>query len=136
MFRGGLGLWIHPLVGFATIALAAWAASLGLRSRSARRTAPSARRRHRRLAPVVWALVAANWLGGLGAVWWFQPDLEPAASGHFTVGSLIVVLLTGGAILSRWVPVDTRARTIHPILGAAALLLCGVQIFLGLQILP
>jgi len=136
MFRGTLTLYVHPLLGLVTIALAARAASLGLRSRTARRDAALARRHHRRIAPVVYLLVLANWAGGLAAVWWLQPDLDPAASGHFAVGTVIAALLTAAAILSRWVPVDHRARAIHPVLGAVALLLCGVQIFLGLQILP
>ena len=44
--------------------------------------------------------------------------------------------VTAGAVLSRWVPTDRRARVVHPWIGAAALLLCGVQVFLGLQIMP
>ncbi len=136
MLRGTVTLYVHPLAGLVTIALAARAASLGLRSRSARRDAGLARARHRRIAPVAYTLVLANWAGGLAVVRWLQPDLDPAASGHFLVGTIIALLLTAGAVLSRWVPVDGRARAIHPVLGAAALLLCGLQIFLGLQILP
>lgn len=129
-------LYVHPVAGLVTTALIAYAASLGLRSRRARPDAAAARRRHRAVAPLVFALVVANWLGGLGVVWWFEPELDPAASGHFTVGTFIVALLGLGALLSRWVPTDSRARAVHPILGASALLLAGVQIFLGLQILP
>ena len=129
-------LYVHPVAGLVTTALIAWAATLGLRSRRARPDALAARRRHRVVAPTVFALVVGNWLGGLFVVWWLEPDLDPAASGHFTVGTLIVALLGLGALLSRWVPTDARARAIHPILGASALLLAGVQIFLGLQILP
>jgi hypothetical protein len=136
MLSGDPRLYVHPLAGLAAIALAGYAASLGLRSRSPRGAAAAARRRHRRIAPLAYALVVANWAGGLGAVRWLEPELDPAASGHFTLGTLIVLLLTAGAVLSRRVPVDPRARAVHPWLGAAALLLCGVQVFLGLQILP
>lgn len=136
MFRSNPLLYLHPVAGLVTTALVAYAASLGLRARRSRRDAGLARRRHRRVAPVVYGLVVANWLAGLGVVWWLEPDLDPAASGHFTVGTLIVLLLTAGALLSFRVPTDPRARAVHPILGATALLLAGVQVFLGLQILP
>jgi hypothetical protein len=136
MFRENPLLYLHPVAGLITTALIAYAASLGLRARSARRDADLARRRHRRVAPIVYVLVLANWVGGLAVVWWLEPDLDPAASGHFTVGTLIVLLLSAGALLSLRVPTDARARAVHPVLGAAALLLAGVQVFLGLQILP
>jgi hypothetical protein len=42
----------------------------------------------------------------------------------------------GGRPPSRASASDPRARAIHPLLGALALLLCGFQIFLGLQLLP
>jgi hypothetical protein len=62
--------------------------------------------------------------------------MELSDSGHFTAGSVIVALFTAAALVSRRVPVDARARAVHPILGAAALILSGVQVFLGLQLLP
>jgi hypothetical protein len=77
-----------------------------------------------------------TWLGGLATVRWSRPEIETAASGHFTVAGLIVALLTGAALLSLRVRLDRRARAIHPVLGAMALLLSGVQVFLGLQLLP
>jgi len=72
----------------------------------------------------------------LASVWALRDDLTPAASGHFTVGTAIVVLFSAAALVSRRIAVDERARVIHPWIGAAALLLCGVQVFLGLQIMP
>ena len=125
--------WLHPLAAAATLALAAFSASLGLRGRGRHRTAEWDRRRHARLGPWVWSLVAANWAGGLATVRFARPDLETAASGHFAVGSAILVLFTAAALVSRRVPTDAWARAVHPWLGAAALLLSGVQVFLGLQ---
>jgi len=126
--------WVHPVLAAVTTALAFVAASLGFRAR--RRTDDlAARRRHARLAPRMYGLVLANWLLGAATVWWLRPD-DLAASGHFTVGSLIVAVLSAGAALSLRVPTDARARTIHPLLGAVALMLFGVQVFLGLQLLP
>jgi len=128
--------YLHPVAGLAATALAAYAASLGLRSRRPGPEAAASRRRHRAIGPWVWALYALNWAGGLATVRWARPEIETAASGHFTLAGVIVALLTLGALLSRRVPVDARARLVHPIIGAAALLLSAVQIFLGLQLLP
>jgi len=128
--------WAHPAAAAATILLAARGASLGLRGRPGHPRAERHRARHRALMPWVYGLVVASWAGGLASVWALRDDLTPAASGHFAVGTGIVVLFTAAALVSRWIAVDERARAIHPWLGAAALLLCGVQVFLGLQIMP
>jgi hypothetical protein len=129
-------LYIHPAVSLATVALAGWGASLGLRSRLPRRDAVASRQQHRRLMPWVYALVLLNWPAGFAATYWGRPEIEAAASGHFAVGIAIVAAFSAGAVLSRWVPTSERARAVHPVIGAAALLLCGVQLFLGLQLLP
>jgi hypothetical protein len=117
------------------VALAAYTASLGLRARRPGADAERARRRHAAVGPWLWALVVVNWGLGLATVAWARTDLETAASGHFTVGTAIVLLFTAAAALSRRVPTDARARAVHPLLGAAALVLSGVQVFLGLQLL-
>jgi hypothetical protein len=88
------------------------------------------------VAPWVYGLMLLAWAGGLASTWWLRPEIEPAASGHFTAGSVIVVLFSAAAGLSRRIDADPRARALHPVVGAAALLLCGVQVFLGLQLLP
>jgi len=126
---------VHPLAALASVALAGYVAALGLSSRRARPGAARARARHAALAPWVYALVIATWVGGLASVWAFRPELEITESGHFTVGSVIVALFSAAAALSRRVPTDARARTVHPIVGATALVLCGFQVFLGLQLL-
>jgi len=130
-----LTLYLHPVAGLATIALAGYDARLGLRSRSAARDAGAARRRHARIGPWLYVLVIVNWVGGLATMTQLRPE-DTAGTGHFTIGTGIVGLLTVSAVLSRWVPVAPIARTIHPLVGAATLLLCGFQIFLGLQLLP
>jgi hypothetical protein len=128
--------YLHPVAGVAAIVLGAYAASLGLRARMARADADRCRARHAALGPWVWACFVGNWLAGSLTLRAWRPDIESAASGHFTVGTAIVVLLTAGALLSRRIRLDPRARAIHPLLGALALLLCGFQVFLGLQLLP
>jgi len=129
-------VYLHPVASGATIALAAYAASLGLRARRPGRNAGVMRHRHATLAPWVYALMLASWVGGVVTTWALRSDIEVFDSGHFTVGSAICALLTAGALVSRRVPTDPRARVIHPLLGATALLLCGVQVFLGLQLTP
>jgi len=128
--------YLHPIAGLVAIALAAYAASLGVRSRSARAGADRARRRHAALGPWLYTLFLLTWLGGWTTVEWLTPDVEEAAEAHFAVGSAIMACLTAAALLSRRIRRDPRARTIHPLLGAAALLLCGLQVFLGLRLLP
>jgi hypothetical protein len=44
-------------------------------------------------------------------------------------------LFTVQALLSRRMS-DARVRLVHPVVGAVTLLLCGLQVFLGLQLLP
>jgi hypothetical protein len=129
-------LYLHPAVSLTTVVLAGWGASLGLRSRLPRRDAALSRQRHAALMPWVYLLVLLNWPAGYAATVWLRPEIESAASGHFTAGIGIVVVLSAVALLSRHVATDPRARAVHPVLGAVALLLCGIQIFLGLQLLP
>ena len=47
-----------------------------------------------------------------------------------------LLLLAGGAALSRRLPHSERARLLHPLLGLGALLLALVQVFFGLSLLP
>jgi len=84
----------------------------------------------------VLALVVANWLAGLASVRLDPRGIELAASGHFQAGSGLVLLYGLAALVSRRIDVDPRARVLHPWIGAAALLLSGVQVFLGLQLMP
>ena len=128
--------YLHPVVGFAAIALAAYAASLGLRARSRRAGADAARARHAAIGPWLYGVFLVDWAAGLATVRWGRQNIEEAASSHFALGTTIVLLLTAAALVSRHVPSNPRARAIHPLLGASALLLCALQIFLGLQLLP
>jgi hypothetical protein len=129
-------LYLHPVAALVALALAVYAATLGFRSRSVRRDADEARRRHARIGPWLWALVVANWLGGIATVWWLRPDIDLADSGHWTLGTAVTALFTLTALVSRFVRSDERARLVHPVLGAVSVILSGVQVFLGLQLLP
>ena len=123
--------WFHPALGLAAVALLAHAARRGLEIR--RRVRPSGRLSHPLLARRAWWFVAANWVLGLLTVHFFRPDLDLAASTHFQAGTAVLLLLSVAALVSRRIDVDPRMRRLHPAIGAAALLLAGVQVFLGLQ---
>jgi len=131
-----VALWVHPVVGFVAVALAVRAASLGFGARRPGRRAARSRAAHRRATPWLYAAMAVSWVSGWGSVELLREDIEEAASGHFTVGCVIMALFTLAALLSRRVPDDPRARALHPLVAGVAVLLTGVQIFLGLQIMP
>jgi len=126
--------FLHPLTALATLGFMAYVASLGLRSRE--RTEAHLRPRHARLAPWVYAVVATNLGIGVLSTWWLRPDLTLADSAHFRISFVLLGVLTIGALLSRWIPVNETARWLHPILGLLALLLSGLQVFFGLPLLP
>lgn len=129
-------LWVHPLAAAVTIGLAARQAGLGLRVRRGGAGAAAAARRHRALGGWLYALVLANWLGGLASLRWLRPEFEVAASWHFTTANLVCATLTAALLVARRIDTDPRARRLHPALGATALVLLGVQAILGLQLLP
>jgi hypothetical protein len=126
--------WLHPATGLMTVVLTARAASLAFSGRRGGLRARPKLAEHAALATWVWWLVLGNWLLGVATVWVYRPDLQPAASTHFLAGTGVLVLLTISRQLSRRFDHDPRARTIHPWVGLAALLLAGVQVFLGLQL--
>jgi len=126
--------WLHPALGLVTVALALRAAGLGLGARAPGRRGVRSRARHRAVTPWLYGLVLLNWVFGLLTVALVRSDLEPTRSTHFLVGSVVVALFTLAGLLSRRIAVDPRARAVHPWVGVAALLLSGVQVFLGLQI--
>jgi hypothetical protein len=131
-----VAVWIHPIAALVTTALALHGASLALRGRRlGPRGAPSLCR-HRRLMPWVLALVIANYAGGLVSAWLWRDPEDLAASGHHQVGMVVVVLFTVAGVLGLRMDRTPGLRAVHPWSGAAALLASGVQIFLGLQIVP
>ncbi|MFP6664406.1 MAG: DUF4079 family protein [Deltaproteobacteria bacterium] len=125
--------FLHPLIGLVALVLLFRAASLGLRSRE-RRGAPL-RAQHAKAAPRALAATLLAFVMGLVSTILWRPDLELAGGWHFRIGAAIVLLLGAGALLSRHIHDSQRARRIHPLLGATALLLAAVQVFLGLPLL-
>jgi cytochrome b561 len=86
--------------------------------------------------PWVLGLVIANFAGGLASAWLWRDPEDLAASGHYTVGIVVVGLFVLAATVGRRIDRAPRLRVLHPWIGAAALLASGIQIFLGLQIVP
>jgi hypothetical protein len=117
------------------VALLGYVGSLGLRARGNRRHAVAYLARHARLAPFMYALLLATWVGGVLSTWLVRPDLELAASVHFRCGLAIVLALSAGALTARGMH-HAELRAAHPWFGAAAILLAAAQVFFGLQITP
>jgi hypothetical protein len=131
------GAYVHPILGAIVLALLVYVASLGLRMRTARRGRAELARQHARLAPWAYAGVLLSWLGGLLSSWFLRGDLETASTFHFRTGLLIAALLTGSALTARWLSRgNSRAREIHPWLGAVAALLAAAHAVTGLRIMP
>jgi hypothetical protein len=131
-----LALWLHPILGLLATALAVRTATLAVQGRTRSKRGASALARHRVLSPWVYGLIVVDWIGGVLSVWLGRPDVDLFSTGHFQVGSLIVVLFTASWLVSRRLPAEAWARAVHPWIGAAALMALGVQVFLGLQLMP
>ena len=128
-----LAPYLHPALAVPSLLCAAYAGVLGLRGR--RRPHRLELRRHASLGPWAWGLVLASWATGLLSVDLWRSDLELAASAHFWVGTVIALLFTLSAASRRWMD-RPLVRAIHPWFGAAALVLSGFQMFLGLGMMP
>lgn len=129
-----LAAFLHPVTALAALALLAWAASLGLRSRE--RGGAALRARHARLAPSALGAMLFSFAFGAASTWLWRRDLELASGFHFWLGVGISLLLVATALLSRRVPHDATARRLHPALGMLALLLAALQVFFGLGLVP
>jgi hypothetical protein len=131
-----IAVWIHPIAALVTSGLALRGASLALRGRRLGPRGAPLLAQHRALMPWVLGLVIANFAGGLASAWLWRDPEDLAASGHYTVGIAVVVLFVLAAAVGLRLDRAPRLRVLHPWIGAAALLASGIQIFLGLQIVP
>ncbi len=127
--------YFHPIAATLVIALLGYVGSLGLRARNDRRHARVLLQRHAQLAPLMYGLIVAGWVSGFFSTWFLRHDLDLATSTHFRIGIAIVIVLSGGALTSRWMT-RPQIRALHPWFGAAAMLLAAAQVFFGLQITP
>jgi hypothetical protein len=131
-----LALWLHPVLGLLATVLAVRTAALALQGRARTKRGAAALASHRVLSPWVYGLVVVGWVGGVVSVWLGRSDIDLFTTGHFQVGTLIVVLFTASWAVSLRLPAEAWARAVHPWIGAAALMALGVQVFLGLQLMP
>lgn len=127
--------YLHPLLAAAALALLAWQASLGVRSRSDRRRRSEYLKLHARVGPWVYAGVAGSFSFGLAAMWWLRPLDELATTAHFQAGVALVAALTASFVSSRWMHVR-QVRSVHPWFGVLAMLVAAAQFVFGLQLLP
>jgi hypothetical protein len=125
--------FLHPALGSIALGLSIALASAGFRGR--RRPRGGDLVRHRRLGPWALALMLSTWALGAVSVLLWRTDLELAESLHFGIGTAIAVLFVLSAVTSKWLDAHL-VRQLHPWIGAAALLLSGVQTVLGLALLP
>jgi hypothetical protein len=125
--------YIHPVIGLVALALLLRAASFGLRSRE--RRGEAFRPQHARAAPVAYGVTLLAFFMGIFSTWRWRPDLDIASGWHFRIGVAVILLLSAGALLSRGIPTDPRARMLHPIIGMVALLLAALQVFFGMPLL-
>ena len=126
---------VHPVVGGAVVVLLFYVGGIGLRSRTDRRHRATLLATHTRLGPFLFGLMVASWAGGLLSTWLWRPDLHLFGTTHVRIGTALVVAITG-TWLTSWRLRVPMVRTVHPWLGAAAILLAAAQVFFGLQITP
>ncbi|MBF2098559.1 MAG: DUF4079 domain-containing protein [Gloeomargaritaceae cyanobacterium C42_A2020_066] len=131
--------WGHPvMMGIVIFVMGTFIGVAGWQSRLLRgkdeETAAKKAADHRKLAPLLYVFLASGYTGGLlSLVMQDQPILE---SPHFWTGSLVLLGLTGNALLSLggfWGD-KVATRTLHAYLGSATLVLAVVHAFLGVQL--
>lgn len=127
--------YLHPLLAALVLALLAWSASLGVRSRSDRRRRAEYLELHARIGPWMYAGVVTSLVAGLAAMWWLRPADELATTAHFQAGVALVAALTASFVSSRWMHV-AQVRAVHPWFGVLAMLVAAAQFVFGLQLLP
>ena len=129
--------WGHPLMmGIVIFVLGSFVGLAGWRSRTVSDQAEASKSRadHRKLAPAMFAFMAAGYTGGLvSLVRLGQPILD---SPHFWTGSVVLLLLATNGLLALvgFSKKQPAFRTVHAYLGSIAL--CGMFLhaLLGLKL--
>jgi fucose 4-O-acetylase-like acetyltransferase len=128
--------WGHPLMmAIVVLVMGSFVGLAGWRGRVVMDEAAAVKSRsdHRKLAPLMFAFIAAGYTGGvLSLVMQNQPIFE---SPHFWTGSAAVLLLgLNGAIAATGFAQKSSLRTLHAYLGSAALCLLFVHAVFGLKL--
>jgi hypothetical protein len=129
--------WGHPLMmAIVALVMGSFVGLSGWRGRDVadQEAALKSRDDHRKLAPLMFAFLAAGATGGvLSLVMQHQPVME---SPHFWTGAIVLTLLAGnGAIAATGFGKNKAAlRTVHAYLGSTALCLLFLHALLGLKL--
>ena len=130
--------YAHPvlMVGVLVLGVLVLREGLGVRRRRIARR-PTDSRRHRRLARIFVLLLLAGYASGLASMAWLR-DATPGQSFHFPLVSAAALsaLAAGGLGLVLERRVAPRARRIHALCGAGALLCALAAAVAGFAILP
>jgi hypothetical protein len=130
--------FFHPITGGLVVVLLVSTGVMGLRLRGLRprdRGLPAAR--HARAGRILFGLILASWAIGFLSTVLLRPDLAPASTLHFRIGSIVTLLASGSWFTSRAILQGSSiAREWHPWLGATALVLAAAQTVTGLQLTP
>ncbi|MGK7934455.1 MAG: DUF4079 domain-containing protein [Xenococcaceae cyanobacterium] len=131
--------WGHPLMmAIVVFVMGSFVGVAGWRGRALTEAnteaAIASRADHRKIAPLMYFLLAAGYTGGvLSLVMQHEPILS---SPHFWTGSIVLMLLTINAIIAATGFIGNKAvsRTIHAYVGSIALGLLFVHAILGLKL--
>jgi fucose 4-O-acetylase-like acetyltransferase len=128
--------WGHPLMmAIVVLVMGSFVGLAGWRGRVVVDEAAAVKSRsdHRKLAPLMFAFIAAGYTGGvLSLVMQNQPIFE---SPHFWTGSAAVLLLgLNGAIAATGFAQKSSLRTLHAYLGSATLCLLFLHAVFGLKL--
>ncbi|NJN57408.1 MAG: DUF4079 domain-containing protein [Leptolyngbyaceae cyanobacterium SL_5_9] len=128
--------WGHPLMmAIVVLVMGSFVGLAGWRGRVVVDEAAAVKSRsdHRKLAPLMFAFIAAGYTGGvLSLVMQNQPIFE---SPHFWTGSAAVLLLgLNGAIAATGFTQKSSLRTLHAYLGSATLCLLFLHAVFGLKL--
>lgn len=129
--------WGHPLMmAIVVFVMGSFVGLAGWRGRVVTDEAAAIKSRsdHRKLAPLMFAFIAAGYTGGvLSLVMQDQPILE---SPHFWTGSAAVLLLglNGAIAFTGFAKNKAALRTVHAYLGSTALCLLFLHAVFGLKL--
>jgi hypothetical protein len=126
--------YVHGAYNLALLVAFCYQGLLGFRIRRGRLSGTAdtlARRRHRRMGPVLAPLGVAGFFAGLTLVYVDRGAVAEFPL-HFSAGLLLALLITGAFVASRRI---NDLRRVHFALGVAVLSFYAVQAFLGLGIL-
>jgi hypothetical protein len=132
--------WGHPLWMALSLGTAVLAARSGLRMRRARLGVAvrdrADRARHVRLAKIAVVAIVFGAGGGPLSMYWLR-DRAPFRTAHAFVGLVALALFVAAAWLGRRLERgQSRARDVHALLAALALLAGGVAAITGFVLLP